>query len=211
MVPVVELAHWKPSGCSAGRRWSILSISFYLPVVTSDWDSGPYRCYALKERTPARWKKRSDCPAGGSFVTHEDAGHYAAKHPSGTLYDPALAAALKEIAVDGRITCTAAHDLAGASKVTPAEIGKTADLLEYRIIECQMGLYGYSPEKRLVKAAGEVSDDLRSRLLAATKDGRISCISCWKIAQALEIERMAVAEACEGLGLKVKPCQLGAF
>jgi hypothetical protein len=144
-------------------------------------------------------------------MAHEDAGHYAAKHPSGTPYDPALAAALKEIAVDSRITCTAAHDLAGASKVSPAEIGKTADLLEFRVIECQMGLYGYSPEKRIVKAAEQVSDDLRARLLAATNDGRISCASCWKIAQTLGIERMAVADACEGLGLKVKPCQLGAF
>jgi hypothetical protein len=144
-------------------------------------------------------------------MTHEAAGHYAAKHPDGTLHDPALAAALKERAEDGRITCVAAHDLAEAFKVPSSEVGKTADLLEYRIIQCQMGLYGYSPEKRIVKAAERVSDDLRDRVLGAADDGRISCASCWEIARTLGIERMAVSAACERLGLKVKRCQLGAF
>jgi hypothetical protein len=144
-------------------------------------------------------------------MTHEDAGHYSAKHPAGTLSDPALAAALAERAEDGRITCTAAHDLAETFKVAPSEVGKTADLLEYRIIRCQLGLYGYSPGKRIVKAAEEVSDDLRDRLLGAVTDGRIGCASCWKIAQTLGIEKLAVSAACERLGLKVKRCQLGAF
>ncbi len=144
-------------------------------------------------------------------MTHEAAGHYSAKHPEGTLYDAALAAALADTAEDGRITCTAAHGLAETFKVAPSEIGKTADLLEYRIIKCQLGLYGYSPEKRIVKAAEDVSDDLRDRLLAAATGGRISCASCWKIARTLGVEKMAVSGACEHLGLKVKHCQLGAF
>ena len=57
-------------------------------------------------------------------MTHEDAGHYSAKHPTGISYDPTLAAALTERAVDGRVTCTAAHELANVFKVAPAEVGK---------------------------------------------------------------------------------------
>ena len=144
-------------------------------------------------------------------MTHEDAGHYSSKHPEGTSYDPALAAALTERAEDGRITCTAAFGVAETFKVPSYEVGKTIDLLELRIVECQLGLFGYSPEKRIVKPAEAVPDDLRDRLQKITAEGRISCASCWKIADTLGIGKMAVSSACELLGLKIKPCQLGAF
>jgi hypothetical protein len=144
-------------------------------------------------------------------MTHEDTGHYSSKHPEGTSYDPALAAALTERAKDGRITCTAAFDLAEAFKVAPSEVGKTTDLIELRIVECQLGLFGYSPEKRIVKPADKVTQGLRGQLGRYAADGRISCASCWEIAHTLGIEKMAVSSACELLRLKIKPCRLGAF
>jgi len=144
-------------------------------------------------------------------MTHEDAGKYGAKHPAGTTGEPAVVAALQREAADGRLSCATAHRAAETLGVTPAEIGRTADLLEYRIVECQMGLFGYSPEKRIVKPADDVSEHLRTRLLSLAADGGISCASCWMIADSLGMEKMAVAAACEALGIKVKHCQLGAF
>ncbi len=90
-------------------------------------------------------------------------------------------------------------------------MGKTADLLEYRIVECQMGLFGYSPEKRIVRAPEHIDQPLREQLERYAADGRINCATCWKIAADLGLEKMAVSSACEGLGIKVKNCQLGAF
>ncbi len=144
-------------------------------------------------------------------MTHEDAGKYSAKHPTGTDYDPAIAAALTESADEGRIGCAVGHDIAAEFAVSPAEIGKTADLLELRIYHCQMGLFGYSPEKRIVKPAPEVADDLRAQLTGSALDGRIDCAGCWDIAEKLSLSKLAVAAACEHLGLKVQHCQLGAF
>ena len=144
-------------------------------------------------------------------MPHEYAGHYSKKHPEGTPSDPAISAALKAAAKDGRVTCIAAHEVAGTLAVAPAEVGKTADLLELRVIECQMGLFGYSPEKRIVKPAGQVSDELRRRIEKATVDGRITCAACWKIARDVNLEKMAISAACERMGLKVKDCQIGAF
>jgi hypothetical protein len=144
-------------------------------------------------------------------MPHEYAGHYSTKHPQGTPCDPDIAAALDQVASDGRLTCIAAHDVAGRLGVAPAEVGKTADLLELRVVECQMGLFGYAPEKRTVKPAEHVSDDLRDRIEHATVEGRITCAACWKIARDLGLEKMAVSCACEALGLKVKSCQIGAF
>ncbi|MBN1322158.1 MAG: hypothetical protein JXA87_15100 [Thermoleophilia bacterium] len=144
-------------------------------------------------------------------MTHEDAGHYGAKHPAGTSRDPAIAAALEEAAEDGRVTCTAAHEIAAAFKVAPSEVGKTADLLEHRIIRCQMGLFGHEPKKRTVRPAEDVSEELRGQLGRYAADGRITCASCWKIARELGLEKLEVSCACELLGIKVRHCQLGAF
>lgn len=137
--------------------------------------------------------------------------HYGAKHPDGAEPDPAIAVALEKAATNKRMTCSEAHDVAHQLDVQTPEVGKTIDLLEYRIIECQMGLFGYEPDKKILVAADLVSDELRDLLQTAAADGQVSCASCWGIAGALGVEKMAVAAACERLGLKIKPCQLGAF
>lgn len=144
-------------------------------------------------------------------MTHEDAGKYRAKHPTGTAYDPALAAALTARAEDGKVSCTHAHAVAGERGVAPIEVGRTADLLELRIYRCQMGLFGYSPEKRIVRPASEISEELRALLAGAATEGRIDCLLCWEIARSTGMEKIAVAAACERLGLKVRDCQIGAF
>jgi hypothetical protein len=143
-------------------------------------------------------------------VTHEDAGKYRAKHPAGSAVDASIAAALKQKVDAGRVTCAAAFDVA-ATGVAPAEVGKTIDLLEYRIIECQLGLFGYEPRGKVVEPAHAVSDDLRTQLDRFAQSGEISCASAWGIADQLGLQRMAVSSACEPLHIRVRRCQLGAF
>ncbi len=144
-------------------------------------------------------------------MTHEFEGKYRAKHPAGTAPNPTIAAAIEEAVQEGSISCAVAHDVAMELEVTPAEVGKTIDLLEYRIIKCQLGLFGYSPQKKIVRPAETVSDGLRERLQNASSKGLIPCLDCWNIAAELGMQRIAVSAACELLGLRVKPCQLGAF
>ena len=136
---------------------------------------------------------------------------YSGKHPPGTTPDPAIAAAATARALEGHVTCATAHDLATELAVTPGEVGRTIDLLDLRLTECQMGLFGYSPEKSIVRPAGSVSKELRSHLQNATKEDKISCASCWEVAELLGLEKMEVAAACNKLNLKIEPCQLGAF
>jgi hypothetical protein len=143
-------------------------------------------------------------------MTHKDAPKYSAKHPDGTP-DPAVADALGAKAVDGTITCADAFSVAADLSVSPSEIGKTADLLEYRITRCQLGLFGYSPHKKIVEPATDASAEVRERLSHFGADGTISCAACWKLADTLDMGRMEVAAVCELLELKIEPCQLGAF
>jgi len=144
-------------------------------------------------------------------MTHEDAGHYAAKHAGGTKPAPGVAEAIRKKVRDGRITCAAAHKIATDLKMTPAEVGVTMDLMEICLNKCQMGLFGYTPDRRIVKPASDVSAKLETAIKKATVDGRIACLSCWEIAKDFKIAKIDVASACEALNIKVSSCQLGAF
>jgi hypothetical protein len=144
-------------------------------------------------------------------MTHEDAGHYAAKHPPGTRPDPAIAEAVLARVENGHITCSDAHRIARDLGVAPAVVGTAIDLLEKRIARCQLGLFGYAPQRKVLQPADSVTPELAGALNRLAVDGRIGCKECWDTAAAFGMPRMAVAAACDRLGLKIRPCQLGAF
>jgi hypothetical protein len=141
---------------------------------------------------------------------HEDNGHYAAKH-EGKKFDEAISNKIKASAMDNCITCALAHKAGKDLNVSPAKAGVQIDLLEYRITECQLGLFGYGAEKKKFNPDIEVSPALDEELDTASKDGRISCLECWNISTELKIKRLDTGSACEKKSLRIKPCQLGAF
>ncbi|MBW2048826.1 MAG: hypothetical protein JRJ09_09930 [Deltaproteobacteria bacterium] len=144
-------------------------------------------------------------------MTKEDAGHYAKKHADHMQKNPAIEAALRQQASDLELPCAVAFKVAGDLDVAPGDVGVTADLLEMRLIKCQLGLFGYRPEKQVVKPAEQVSEELEKAIKGALDRGRLPCASAWKIARDLSIRKMEVSSACEALGIKVCSCQLGAF
>jgi hypothetical protein len=144
-------------------------------------------------------------------MSHEDAGHYAAKHAPDTPLNPKIAEQVRQRTTDGKITCTDAHRIAQDLNVTPAEVGVMIDVLEVRVSKCQLGLFGYGPKKRIVQPAEHVAPEARTALAEAQQDGRISCLTCWNLAQQLGLSRIALAAACETVQLKIVDCQLGTF
>jgi hypothetical protein len=136
---------------------------------------------------------------------------YAAKHPKSAVLEEKVAAALKKEIKDGRISCAAAHGVAKTVELPPAEIGMALDLMEVRLMRCQLGLFGYTPENRIVKKADQWDAALEKEIRQALQDGRLPCADAWSIARRQGISRLAVGNVCEALGIKVRPCQLGAF
>lgn len=144
-------------------------------------------------------------------MTHEDAGHYGAKHPDGKV-DTAIAEKIQNRQKNGRITCAAAHEIADKLNCSPQEVGLNIDLLEKRINQCQLGLFGYGDKKgKAIEAASTVAEELKTALRDAMGDDRITCEAAWEVADRLNLSRMAAAGACESLGIKISACQLGAF
>lgn len=143
-------------------------------------------------------------------MTHEHEGHYSSKHPADAAFDPALAAAIREKQEAGCVACASAFTVAREHEISPAEVGKTIDLLDLRLVKCQLGLFGY-PDNKAVTPADTIPSPLQAAIQSRSDEGRLSCRACWEIAEAQHLPKMTVSAACEALGIKIKPCQLGAF
>ena len=125
--------------------------------------------------------------------------------------DTALSSAIQGLAEKGQIACTDVFKVVSELGVSPSEAGKAVDLLNIKLIKCQLGLYGYSPERIIVKPAESVSPELESMIRNNLVEERLPCAYAWKIAADLKIKKMDVSSAAEALSIKIKPCQLGAF
>jgi hypothetical protein len=116
---------------------------------------------------------------------------------------------------EGQLPCAVAHYIAAELGVTPLEVGQTADEMGVRVTMCQLGLFGYArkgrPAYRIRTPMEHVPEDLANAIREATVDGRAPCAAVWQIAEAFDLSRLEMGNAVEGLGIKVKPCQLGFF
>jgi hypothetical protein len=144
-------------------------------------------------------------------MTHRDAGDYSTKHGAGEEPNPEVAERIREAAEGGHLACARVFKIASASGVSPSEAGKTLDLLKIKLAKCQLGLFGYTPGKSIVQPAEKVSPELESAIRSRLENERLPCIGAWQIADELNLKKLDVSCAAEALGIKIKPCQLGAF
>jgi hypothetical protein len=119
--------------------------------------------------------------------------------------------AISQQAINQKLGCVAAFEIASKLNVSPKTIGQVLDQMDFRITHCQLGLFGHSPGKKIVTPDKAVDLKLKTVLDAEVEDGRLSCLKAWDIAARLQLPKIAVSNACEGLGMRIKPCQLGAF
>lgn len=144
-------------------------------------------------------------------MTHQDKGHFAAKHQLVEEIPPELAKSIRETAEDGRLSCAKAFAIGGRLSIPAARVGVALDVLEVAIIHCQLGLFGYSPERKIIKPLSNPPAPLVAAIRECQSQTRISCADLWQIADRQGVSKLDAAGACETLGIKIRPCQLGAF
>ena len=147
-------------------------------------------------------------------MTHEDAGKYAAKHPPDTARTEQIVKAIREKSSGDALGCAMAEKMSKEFKVAMAEVGKTADLLEIKIKECQLGLFGWGDKPnhgKDIRVTDSISVEIKSAIEKAAVNGTVACAALWRIADQLSVKRKVVSAGCDTLGLKIRPCQLGAF
>lgn len=144
-------------------------------------------------------------------MTHSDAGRYSAKHSTGVALDEKVAAAVRLRIREGELACADAERICLEQGSAMADVGRTMDLLEVRINRCQLGLFGYAAEGKIVRPESPVIPEFEKAIRSRLSDGRLPCSAAWEIAAEWKIPRLKVSSACEELKIKIKPCQLGAF
>lgn len=136
---------------------------------------------------------------------------FAEKHESNAQLNEKIKDHIIHQTKNNELPCAVAFKIAAELNVSPAEVGETADLLEMMLVKCQLGLFGYTPEKKIVKPKATENQDLTSTIRDTRVDGKLSCENAWEIARRFDVSKMTVSSVCEQLKIKVKPCQLGAF
>jgi len=122
-----------------------------------------------------------------------------------------LADALHERAKEGKLSCGAAFRIAEELSINPLEVGEMADTLDVQLYHCQLGLFGYDGEERIVHPAEELSPELEEAIREGLIVGRLPCAVAWAIANRFDLPKTHVANAAERLKIRIGQCQLGAF
>ena len=127
----------------------------------------------------------------------------------------AIVERVKERAHEGEMPCIAAHTVAWETNTTPQQVADILNELDVRVTQCQIGLFGYGPKaegkSKLIRPMPALDPDLKARIEAKAPKGVISCRVAWDIAGELGIERLAVGNTADAMGLRILPCQLKCF
>lgn len=143
-------------------------------------------------------------------MTHKDTGNYSKKR-GGEVLDETIAAKIKEKISENRISCAEAHSIAAELSAEPADVGTAIDLLNVRIIKCQLGLFGYGKEKNIPSLSDTVNPDIEKAIKSSLVNDRLPCSTAWEIAKKFSVAKPIISAVCETLKIKISPCQLGAF
>ena len=144
-------------------------------------------------------------------MTEKDKGNYPGKHQPREQPDEAIKLEIEKETESEEIPCAVAFAIAEKTSASVAAVGKTADLMNYELVKCQLGLFGYKPGRKIVKPDPSPDPDIEKAITEAVEDGKLSCRAAWDIAARLNVPKLAVSCVCETMGLKIKSCQLGAF
>ena len=136
---------------------------------------------------------------------------FSAKHGPDATPDRSIEEEILKHGKNKEIPCAVAFEIARTLQVSPDAVGMTADLMNFKLTKCQLGLFGYQPQKKIVKQPDRVTEDLKNAIADQRVQGRLSCRSAWDIASDLKVGKMKVSGACEAMDVKITDCQLGAF
>ena len=136
---------------------------------------------------------------------------FSSKHESDEKPDTSIKNEILKRTKNEKIPCAVAFEIAKVLQISPEKVGKTADLMNFKLTKCQLGLFGYQPNKKIVKPQDSINVDVKDAVIDALVQERLSCKQAWDIASRLQVSKMTVSGACETMGVKIKDCQLGAF
>lgn len=74
-----------------------------------------------------------------------------------------------------------------------------------------MGLFGYRPDKKIVKPVKPGNQNLKNTITDNLVEKKLECKIACDIASRFKVNKMTVSGICEDMNIKINECQLGAF
>ena len=136
---------------------------------------------------------------------------FSEKHDPNLLPDPVIEKEMRKRAIKQTIPCALALEIARDLSMTTMEVGQTADLMNISVEKCQLGLFGYQPEKKIIKAEDTSNLSLKGAIIESAENNRLSCERAWQIAGQFNVNKLVVGNVSQANGIQIKSCQLGAF
>jgi hypothetical protein len=136
---------------------------------------------------------------------------YSQKHDPDLRPDPAIEKALLKRAAGSEVPCTLAFEIASSLGIDPEAVGRTADLLDIRLVKCPLGLFGHRPQKKIINAEDTTDRKLKSAIIGASENSTLSCTAAWELAKRFNISKATVGNVCQANQIKIRGCRLGAF
>lgn len=140
-----------------------------------------------------------------------DMNNFSSKHSAGEKPNPMVSEKIIKHAMENELPCAVAFSITKELGIPAIEIGKNMDLLNYRLTKCQLGLFGYKPEKKIVKKQNSVDPEIKTAIEKALIESKLTCENAWSIAASFGVHKITISAACESMGIKINKCQLGAF
>lgn len=125
--------------------------------------------------------------------------------------DTVVAAESGSAAGEGRLACARALGIARRLGVAPGEIGTSANRIDVRIVDCQLGCFGSKKATHDDLDRVQVPQALAGEITASLVDGRLPCPAAFEAAKKLKIPPRQVGDAATKQQVKISGCQLGCF
>ena len=145
------------------------------------------------------------------MISEDSSNRFADKHKLDAKPDSSIKYEILKHSLDRELSCASAFLIAKELNVSPEKVGMTADLINCRLVKCQLGLFGYRPDKKIVKPAKTADQNLKNTITDNLVEGKLACKIAWDIASRFKVNKITVSSVCEGMNIKINECQLGAF
>ena len=119
--------------------------------------------------------------------------------------------AVKAAVKDGYVACPTGWRIAGDEGVSRMDVGVMIDKLGIRVTNCQLGCFKVSKTDRTREDLGAPPAEVARRVGALAAGDELTCPNIFAIARELGVKPMAVADAANTAGHKLRGCQLGCF
>ena len=143
-------------------------------------------------------------------MTKKNAKDYIKKH-SGKKINKKAEKIIKQKSKNEKITCDSLYVAAKEIGITSSEAGIQVDLMGLKLIECQLGLFGYLPNGKIFKKNIKFSKEIEGIIEENSKQGKITCKKCWEIAKNLKMKKLDISSIANIKNIRIKNCQFGAF